>query len=61
MVQLGKRYRCETCGTEILCTKPADGSPECCEKEMELQKPNTEKSSDQFQNKGNITAAHRPD
>lgn len=46
MVQLGKRYRCETCNTEILCTKPAEGNPVCCEKEMELQQPNTEKSSD---------------
>ncbi|MBW2487518.1 MAG: hypothetical protein JRE72_08855 [Deltaproteobacteria bacterium] len=46
MVQLGKRYRCETCNTEILCTKAADGNPVCCEKEMELQQPNTEKSSD---------------
>ena len=58
MVQLGKRYRCEVCGTEILCTKAADGNPLCCEKEMELQQPNKEKSSDQFQNKGNINAAH---
>jgi hypothetical protein len=46
MVQLGKRYRCEACGTEILCTKAADGDPKCCEKEMELQQPNKEKSSD---------------
>ena len=46
MVQLGKRYRCEACGTEILCTKPADGDPVCCEKDMDLQEPNKEKSSD---------------
>jgi hypothetical protein len=46
MVQLGKRYRCEVCGTEMLCTKAADGNPVCCQKEMELQQPNKEKSSD---------------
>jgi len=46
MVQLGKRHRCEVCGTEILCTKAGDGSPVCCEKEMQLQQPKTEKSSD---------------
>ena len=54
MVQLGKRYRCEVCGTELLCTKAADGDPVCCQKEMELQQPNKEKSSDQFQNKETI-------
>jgi hypothetical protein len=46
MVQLGKRYRCEACGTEMLCTKPGGGDPVCCEKEMQLQQPNKEKSSD---------------
>ena len=25
MVQLGKRYRCEICETEILCTKAGEG------------------------------------
>ena len=48
MVQLGKRYRCEDCGTEMLCTKPGDGNPVCCEKEMQLQQPNPQKSSDQL-------------
>ena len=48
MVQLGKRYRCEHCGTEMLCTKPGDGNPVCCEKEMQLQQPNPQKSSDQL-------------
>ncbi len=46
MVQLGKRYRCETCGTEILCTKAGDGQPVCCDKEMQLQQPRPQPSSD---------------
>ena len=39
MSQLGKRYTCETCGTQILCTKAADPNPQCCGKEMEIQQP----------------------
>jgi DNA-directed RNA polymerase subunit RPC12/RpoP len=27
MAQVGKRYKCETCGTEILVTKGGDGEP----------------------------------
>jgi hypothetical protein len=27
--QLGKRYRCETCGTELLCLSRGDGTFEC--------------------------------
>ncbi len=46
MSQLGKRYRCATCGTEILCTKAGEGTPHCCEKEMETQQPKALPSSD---------------
>ena len=46
MAQLGKRYRCEACGTEILCTKAGEGNPVCCEKEMEMQEPRPLPSSD---------------
>jgi len=46
MSQLGKRYRCETCNTEILSTKAGDGAPLCCEKEMEVQDPKPVASSD---------------
>ena len=46
MSQLGKRYRCEVCGTEILCTKAGGGNPVCCEKEMEVQEPKPLPSSD---------------
>ncbi|MBW1815773.1 MAG: desulforedoxin [Deltaproteobacteria bacterium] len=46
MAQLGKRYRCETCGTEILCTKNGDGAPGCCGNDMPLQEPKKLASSD---------------
>jgi len=46
MSQLGKRYRCSVCGTEILCTKAGEGKPVCCEKEMEIQEPKPLPSSD---------------
>ncbi len=35
--QLGKRFRCEACGTEVLCTKAGAGTAQCCGKDMELQ------------------------
>ncbi|MDY6968307.1 MAG: desulforedoxin [Spirochaetota bacterium] len=46
MGKLGKRYRCENCNTEILCTKAGDGDPECCGKEMPLQEAKPIASSD---------------
>ncbi|NLE08503.1 MAG: hypothetical protein GX631_04530 [Dehalococcoidales bacterium] len=44
--QLGKRYRCEVCGTEILCVKAGEGVMTCCDKEMKVQEPRTIASSD---------------
>jgi desulfoferrodoxin-like iron-binding protein len=44
--QLGKRYQCEVCGTEILCVKAGEGALTCCDKEMKLQEPKTIPSSD---------------
>ncbi len=44
--QLGKRYRCEVCGTEGLCTKAGASIPVCCDKEMKLQEPKPIASSD---------------
>jgi len=44
--QLGKRFKCETCGTEVLCTKAGQGSIVCCDKEMALQQPKALPSSD---------------
>jgi hypothetical protein len=31
---LGKRYKCEQCGTELLCLSGGAGSFCCCEAEM---------------------------
>ena len=44
--QLGKRYKCEVCGTEILCIKAGTGSVTCCGKEVKLQEPKPIPSSD---------------
>ncbi|MDT7943355.1 MAG: hypothetical protein RQ985_02250 [Dehalococcoidia bacterium] len=44
--QLGKRYRCNTCGTEVLCIRPGDGSVECCGAAMELLQPKVLPSAD---------------
>jgi len=44
--QLGKRHRCEKCGTEVLCTKAGDGVVSCCEQEMTVQAPKKLDSSD---------------
>lgn len=46
MNQLGKRYRCEVCGIEILCTKAGNGTVECCGKEMKAQEPKPLPSTD---------------
>ena len=43
---LGKRYKCEVCGTEALCTADGDGSIKCCDKDMVIQAPRTLTSSD---------------
>ena len=47
--QLGKRYRCEVCGTEALCTKAGEGTigtVSCHDKEMQVQEPRPIPSSD---------------
>ncbi|HEY32498.1 MAG TPA: hypothetical protein G4O10_05275 [Dehalococcoidia bacterium] len=44
--QLGKRYRCPTCGTEILCVKAGEGEVTCCGQAVELQQPKAIPSSD---------------
>jgi len=46
MTKLGKRYRCEICGIEVLCTKAGEGNLECCDKEMKTQEPKPVPSSD---------------
>ncbi len=44
--QLGKRYVCETCQTEVLCNKPGQGGLSCCELEMKLKESKPLPSSD---------------
>lgn len=44
--QLGKRFQCETCNTEVLCIKAGDGTVECCGKAMELMQPKVLPSAD---------------
>ena len=44
--QLGKRYRCPKCGTEVLCTKSGDGAVNCCGQAMEMVQPKPLPSSD---------------
>ena len=46
MAQLGKRYKCKDCETEVLCTKAGEGQPICCEKEMPVLEPKPLTSSD---------------
>ncbi len=44
--QLGKRYRCQKCGTEALCTKAGDGKLTCCGQDMQVQEAKPIPSSD---------------
>jgi hypothetical protein len=44
--QLGKRYKCSVCGTEVLCTKGSTSSIECDGKPMDVQEPKPVPSSD---------------
>jgi hypothetical protein len=44
--QLGKRYLCDTCGTEVLCNKPGTGALACCDKDMKLKEAKPLPSSD---------------
>jgi len=44
--QLGKRYFCEKCGTEVLCNKPGEGAVSCCDADMKLKEAKPLPSSD---------------
>ena len=46
MNQLGKRFKCPVCSTEVLCTKASEGTIICCGQEMEVQQPRPVPSSD---------------
>ena len=43
---LGKRYFCEKCGTEVLCSKAGTGILECCGELMKLKEAKPLPSSD---------------
>ena len=43
---IGKRYRCEKCGTEVLCTKAGLGQLWCCGEIMKLKEAKPLPSSD---------------
>lgn len=36
--EIGKRYRCEKCGSEFIVTKAGNGTITCCGQKMELKK-----------------------
>lgn len=44
--QLGKRFQCESCGTEVLCIKPGEGEIQCCSVAMKLLQPKVLPSAD---------------
>ncbi|MEE2885470.1 MAG: hypothetical protein VX701_07230 [Chloroflexota bacterium] len=44
--QLGRRYRCEECGTTILCTKAGTGTVQCHDNDLDVQEPRKLPSSD---------------
>jgi len=44
--QLGKRFQCESCGTEVLCIKAGEGAVECCGQAMALLQPKVLPSAD---------------
>ncbi len=46
MNQVGKRFKCETCGSEVLVTKPGDGELQCCTAVMVLVEPKKTASAD---------------
>ena len=38
MAQVGKRYVCKKCGTEVIVTRVGAGEVHCCGEKMELKK-----------------------
>lgn len=45
-MQVGKRYWCDACGTEVLVTRAGNGEPYCCDRAMVLGKPKDLPSAD---------------
>lgn len=46
VLKVGKRYRCEGCGSEVLVTKATDTVLGCCSAEMQLLEPKKTASAD---------------
>jgi desulfoferrodoxin-like iron-binding protein len=46
MNQLGKRFTCSVCGSQVLCTKAGEGTVNCCNKPMDAQEAKPLASSD---------------
>lgn len=46
MNQVGKRFKCESCGSEVLVTKGGEGALNCCGAPMEPLKPKQTASAD---------------
>ena len=44
--QLGKRFQCEVCQTEVLCITPGNGEVQCCGQPMQLLQPKVLPSAD---------------
>ena len=44
--QLGKRYECATCGTELMCTRRGEGRFHCHGAPMQMRAVNPLPSSD---------------
>ena len=44
--ELGKRYECATCGTELMCTKRSEGRFQCHGAPMQMKAVNPLPSSD---------------
>lgn len=46
MTEIGKRYFCESCGTQVLAIKAGDGNLQCCSKPMSTLEPKPIPSGD---------------
>jgi hypothetical protein len=44
--QAGKRLKCQSCGVEIVVTKPADSTLSCCAGDMDMLEPKKTASAD---------------
>jgi hypothetical protein len=46
MMELGKRYECEQCGTEVLCARGGEGAVKCCDVPVKQKEPRKLPTSD---------------